>query len=171
MVTTPYTEFMMKLCRLLCFIGLFLFCAISFTSAALADQSKVAANVDNTAPAKTAKTNATPVYIEYEGTDTIGANLAFQLRERFNTSSLFLLTDKEQPKFVLLLRTEPEFECRPGAGSVYSLTWLYFEKKTTYNSYLQQELGVVTADTINATVTRVVDHTTGVAARYGSLLR
>lgn len=164
-------EFIMKLCRLPLFIAFVVFSALFFNSAAHADQGKVAANVDNTAPAKSPKPNATPVYIEYEGTDTIGANLAFQLRERFNTSSLFLLTDKEQPKFVLLLRTAPEFECRPGAGSVYAVTWLYFEKKTTYNSYLQQELGVVTADTIDSTVTRLVDHTTGIAARYGSLLR
>lgn len=135
-----------------------------------AEQDKIAAKVDNTSSVKQPKTNATPVYIEYEGTDTIGANLAFQLRERFNTSSLFLLTDKEQPKFILLLRSEPEFSCRPGAGSVYALTWLYFEKKTTYNSYLQQEVGVVTADSIDSTVTRIVDHTTGIAARYGSLL-
>lgn len=145
--------------------------SVALPNSAFADQNKVAANIDNSSQAKAAKANATPVYIEYEGTDTIGANLAFQLRERFNTSSLFLLTDKEQPKFVLMLRTVPEFECRPGAGSVYALTWFYYEKKTTYNSYLQQELGVITAETIDNVVTRIVDLTTGVAARYGSLLR
>ena len=166
----------MKYCRLpfLACLALFsacLFTRVLLTKVASADQSKLAANVDNSTQTKTAKTNATPVYIEYEGTDTIGANLAFQLRERFNTSSLFLLTDKERPKFVLLLRTVPEFECRPGAGSVYAVTWLYFEKKTTYNSYLQQELGVITADSLDSAVTRIVELTTGVAARYGSLLR
>ncbi len=161
----------MKLCRFSLLAVLFFLSAIAFNSVAMADQNKVAGNVDNSTQTKSTKTNATPVYIEYEGTDTIGANLAFQLRERFNTSSLFLLTDKEQPKFILLLRTAPEFECRPGAGSVYAVTWLYYEKKTTYNSYLQQEIGVITADTIDSSVTRLVDLTTGVVARYGSLLR
>ena len=161
----------MKLCRFSLLAVLFLLSAIAFTHVAMADQNKVAGNVDNSTQTKSAKTNAAPVYIEYEGTDTIGANLAFQLRERFNTSSLFLLTDKEQPKLILLLRTVPEFECRPGAGSVYAVTWLYYEKKTTYNSYLQQEIGVITADTIDSSVTRIVDLTTGVVARYGSLLR
>lgn len=171
MITTPYVEpAMNRLCLPLVLV-LFMFSLLSVSYPALADTAKTAANITNTPTGKPLKVNATPVYIEYEGTDTLGANLAFQLRDRFNSSSLFTLTDKDQPKFLLILRTTPEFTSRPAVGSVYAVTWLYYEKKTTYNSYLQQEIGVVAAEDLESVVAQIIEHTTGIAARYGSLLQ
>ena len=54
----------------------------------------------------------TPIAVEFEGTDSIGSRLATTLKERFNASNLFTLTDKDTPKIRVLLATTPEFPTR-----------------------------------------------------------
>ena len=56
---------------------------------------------------KPAKVDArsTPVWVELEGTDSIGARLGMRLKEAFNGSNLFSLTDKDIPKMRLLVST------------------------------------------------------------------
>ena len=104
--------------------------------------------------------------VELEGTDTIGAKLSFQLKEILNTSSLFSLTDKEQPKIRLLISTAPEFPSRPTVGSVYCVVWVYYERSTSFNSYLAREIGTVTMDEVPALAARLAERTSGLAAKY-----
>lgn len=83
---------------------------------------------------KPAKVDArsTPVWVELEGTDSIGARLGMRLKEAFNGSNLFSLTDKDMPKMRLLVSTQSEFPGRPGVGSVYSICWPSPRAKATW---------------------------------------
>ncbi|GFH62658.1 MAG: conserved hypothetical protein [Candidatus Desulfovibrio kirbyi] len=114
----------------------------------------------------------TVVTVQHEGSDSIGANLAMRLKERFNQSNLFTLNDDEEkdiPKLRLLISTEPEFPGRPNVGSIYSACWVFSQGKGYLGYLLSRDLGAATADDISALVNRLAERTDGIAARYSSL--
>lgn len=147
----------------------FFVCGNSLQTLAAESRTPATATVSNST-AQSIKKNAVAVYVELQGTDTIGSKLAYQLRERFNTSSQFLLTDKDQPKLQIIVATTPEFASRPEVGSAYSVTWLYYASTRSYSSYLTLEVGTVSGDAVEGLVDRLVEHTTGIAAKYSHLL-
>lgn len=150
---------------------LFLFMGVGLLPAeSFAAEAKAPAKADSSLALEEVKKNATPVYIEFNGTDSLGSQLAFQLRERFNTSSQFQLTNDEKPKFKIILSTVPEFSSRPSVGSVFSVIWLYYERENTYSSYLVQELGTVSAEEIDGLVARLMEKSVGISAKYSYLL-
>jgi hypothetical protein len=112
------------------------------------------------------KAGATPVEVELEGTDTLGAKLAFQLKELLNSGTLFVLTSQDTPKIRILLATATEFPSRPEAGSVYSAIWLYYERPTSFNSYLAREVGVIVPGGAEDLAVRLAERTAGIAAKY-----
>lgn len=112
------------------------------------------------------KAGATPIDVELEGTDTLGAKLAFQLKEQLNGGTLFNLTSQERPKIKIMLSTATEFSSRPEAGSVYAVVWLYYEKPTAFNSYLAREVGVITSGNVEDLAIRLAERTAGLAAKY-----
>ncbi|WP_051258045.1 hypothetical protein [Desulfovibrio cuneatus] len=124
-----------------------------------------------TADATQPKTPSTPVFVELEGTDTIGAKLSMQLQEMFNSGTLFTLTAKDEPKIRILISTKPEFTSRPGVGSAYSVIWLYHERSTAFTSYLASEVGVVSLDEVPALAMRIAERTTGLAAKYSYIFK
>jgi hypothetical protein len=112
------------------------------------------------------KAGATPVEVELEGTDALGAKLAFQFKELLNGGTLFLLTSQDTPKIRVLLATSPEFPSRPEVGSVYAALWLYYEKPTSFNSYLAREVGVISPGGVEDLAVRLAERTAGIAAKY-----
>ena len=122
------------------------------------------------APAKT-ETRNTAVAVVHEGADSIGARLATRLKERFNASNLFKLEERDQPKMRLLLNTTAEFSSRPGAGSVYSVTWVFSQSEGHLAYLLARDLGVLTAEDVDALTDSLVERTDGIGARYGYLFR
>lgn len=117
-------------------------------------------------PQAQAKTDATPVAVELEGTDTLGAKLSFQLKEVLNSSTLFNLTDKDMPKLRVIVSTTPEFSSRPEVGSAYAVVWVYYERATAFTSYLASEVGTVSAEGVTDLATRLAERTSGLAAKY-----
>lgn len=111
----------------------------------------------------------TAVAVEYEGTDSIGARLALRLKEHFNTASLFTLTEKNVPKIRVLLSTKPEFPSRPGVGSAYAVVWVFSQSEGTLRHYLAREIGLVTADDVDALALKIVERTDGLGVKYGYL--
>ena len=103
---------------------------------------------------KPAKVDArsTPVWVELEGTDSIGARLGMRLKEAFNGSNLFSLTDKDMPKMRLLVSTQSEFPGRPGVGSVYSICWTFTQGEGYLGYLLAREVGTLTYEEIDALV-------------------
>lgn len=114
---------------------------------------------------------ATQIAVEHDGADSIGARLAMRLKERFNTSSLFRLTEKDAPKVRILLSTAPEFPSRPGVGSAYAVVWAFSQSEGTLRHYLAREVGVVTAEDVDALADRLLERTDGIAVKYGYLFQ
>ena len=115
------------------------------------------------------KAGATPVAVEHDGTDTLGAKLAFRLKETFNSGTLFALSDNDAPKLQVIISSISEFPSRPGVGSVYYVIWLYSERSTVFSSYLAHDKGVVTPEDLDDLVARLASRTGGIAAKHSYL--
>ena len=111
----------------------------------------------------------TPVAVEYEGNDSLGARLNTRIKEILNASNLFALKDEDGPKIRLLISTVPEFSSRPGLGSAYAIVWAFSQKDANLRHYLAREVGVFTADEINDIAAKIVERTDTLAVRYGYL--
>lgn len=131
--------------------------SVCFTASALA----------NEAPGKVER--RTPVIVEFEGSDTIGAALFSRLQNELNSTNP--ANPQREAKFRILLSTASEFPSRPGVGSVYSVVWTLALSEGSMEYYLVRDLGVVTPDTVDAVVSRIISRTDGVSARYGYLDR
>jgi hypothetical protein len=143
--------------------------AQSSVRAPAAAEGNPAADTDTAkaAAAKEAiKAGATPIAVEHEGTDSLGAKLAYSLKEIFNSGTLFLLSDKDVPKLRILIASASEFSDRPGVGSIYSIVWLYSERSNVLSNYLAHETGVVTADTVAHIADRLAARSAGLAAKH-----
>lgn len=121
-------------------------------------------------PAKL-EARSTPVIVIHEGGDSIGARLATRLKESFNASNLFRLEEKNAPKLRLLLNTVSEFSSRPGAGSVYSITWIFSQSDEHLSYLLARDLGVLTLDEVDALSYRLVERTDGIGVKYSYLFK
>ncbi len=113
----------------------------------------------------------TPIAVEYEGTDSIGAQLVTRIKETLNGSNLFTLTDEDTPKLRLLISTAPEFPSRPGVGSAYAAVWVFSQSETTLRHYLMREVGVVTPGEVNDLAAKLVERTDALAVRYAYLFK
>ena len=140
--------------RLLSLLALLL--TICFVSPAVADEARKAER-------------RTPVVVEFEGADVLGATLFSRLQDTLNSTNP--AAPQREAKFRILLTTASEFPSRPGVGSVYAVVWTLALSEGSMEYYLVRDLGVVTPDTVDAVVTRIVSRTDGVAARYGYLDR
>lgn len=138
-----------------------------FASTSMAAPATAPAAVPNS-PAKV-DARVTAVDVQSEGTDSIGARLSTALKEKFNTSSLFRLGTDNEPKLVLLVRTNPEFPTRPQVGSVYSIIWVYSQKANYLPMLLGHEVGTVSMEDIDGLVARIVEKTDGLSVKYGYL--
>lgn len=125
------------------------------------------------APDKPARVDArvTPISVVLEGTDSIGARLGTKLKETFNSSNLFHLTEKDTPKMRLLVSTSPEFPSRPGIASVYSVCWVFSQGEGYLSFLLSRELGTVNSEDIDGLVAQLVEKTDGLSVKYASLLK
>ena len=122
------------------------------------------------APVKAAA-RSTAVAVIHEGIDSIGARLATRLKEKFNASNLFMLEEKDQPKMRLLLNTMAEFSSRPGAGSVYSITWAFSQSEGHLAYLLARDVGLLTMEELDALTDSLVARTDGISVKYGYLFK
>lgn len=111
----------------------------------------------------------TPIAVEFEGSDSLGSRLSTRIKEVFNSSNLFSLSEKDTPKLRMLISTTPEFPSRPGVGSAYAVVWVFSQSDTTLRHYLTREVGVLTPDEINDVASKLIERTDGLAVRYGYL--
>lgn len=111
----------------------------------------------------------TPVVVEFEGNDAIGAALFSRLQAAINSANP--ASPAREAKFRILLSTSSEFPSRPGVGSVYAVVWTLAMSEGSMEYYLVRDIGIVTPDTVDEVVKRIVNRTEGVSARYGYLDR
>ena len=168
---------------LACFIILatLAFCSLPAVAAQNPGQSQPQATQGNSAAdtataqqmaAKAAiKAEGTPVSVIHEGTDSLGAKLSYQLKEIFNSGTLFALNDKDEPKLQLIISTAAEFPSRPGVGSVYSVVWLYTERSTVLSNYLAHEVGAFSTDTLSTLADSLAARTSGLVAKHSYIFK
>ncbi len=111
----------------------------------------------------------TPVIVEFEGNDAIGAALFSRLKDVIDSANPASPT--REAKFRILLSTAAEFPSRPGVGSVYAVVWTLALSEGAMEYFLVRDIGVVTPDTVDEVVKLIVSRTDGVSARYGYLDR
>ena len=157
---------MRTLLRSFIFIGILALSVPAFTTPSDAADTKTLPN----RPSDVDQRN-TPVAVEMEGTDSIGARLATRLKETFNASNLFTLNSKDTPKLRVLIATAPEFPSRPSVGSAYSIVWLFSQSEGTLRHFLMHETGVVSAEDVDALAAKIAERTDGLAVRYGYLFQ
>lgn len=143
--------------------------AVAFCGTAFAAQTPAVPAPVSDKSAAVAVDRSTPVVVEHEGTDTLGAKLAFQLKGTFNASSLFTLTAKDEPKIKVLVSTVAEFPSRPHIASAYSVVWVFSQAEGTLGFLMERDVGLVSGDDIDALVAKIAERTDGVAAKYGFL--
>ena len=121
-------------------------------------------------PAKT-DSRVTVVSVTLDGSDSVGARLGMKLKEAFNSSNLFSLSEADSPKLRILVDTKSEFQfpSRPGVGSVYSVTWVFSQGEGYLPFLLSKEIGTLTMDEVDGLVARLVERTDGLSVKYGNL--
>ena len=142
--------------------------------APLAGEGNAAAETDSAklAAARAAmKADATPVSLEHDGTDTLGAKLTMLLKETFNTGTLLALNDSDVPKLQMFITTAPEFSSRPAVGSVYSVIWVYSERSNVLSNYLAHESGILTPEDLDGLAARLASRTAGIAAKHSYIFK
>ena len=147
-----------------------LFTSVGFGTAAGAENLATARDTVADTPSALGS-RSTVVAVEHDGSDTIGAQLSFELKGLFNRSSLFKLSEKDGPKIRLLLSTSSEFPSRPHIASAYAAVWTFSQGEGTLSFFLSREVGLVGADEVDSLAARLAEKTDGIAVRYGYLLQ
>ena len=130
--------------------------SLAFSAPAMADGTPV-------------KERRTPVLVEFEGVDVIGATLSAKLREELGKANP--ANPEREAVFRLMLSSASEFDTRPSAGSVYAVVWSFSPSGGSMEYYLARDMGVVTPDNMDNVIRRLIQRTEGVSARYGYLDR
>jgi|GEM_PF-1401434 len=167
----------------LCLLTIAVFCSVAAYAAQTppaavrapaASEGSPAADADSAklAEARAAmKADATPVAVEHEGVDTLGAKLVMQLKEIFNTGTLLALNNNDVPKLQMIVSTAPEFPSRPAVGSVYSVIWIYSERSNVLGNLLAHESGIVTPEDLDGLAARLASRTAGLAAKHSYIFK
>ena len=111
----------------------------------------------------------TPVAVEHDDADPVGARLAYRLKESLGRSSLMTPTNKDEKKLVIVLKTKEEFPGRPNLCSIYSVSWLFSSREGALKYFLASEAGIVDASGVDQTAEALLGRTDKLASAYGYL--
>ena len=164
-----YEEHTMKGRSLFALLVLGFVLSLALGAPALAAEGQAGGAIADTPAA--AASRSTAVSVEHDGTDTIGSKLSFETKGLFNRSSLFTLSEKDEPKLRLMLSTTSEFPSRPNIASAYAAVWTFSQGEGTLSFFLAREVGLVAAEDIDALVAHLAEKTDGIAVKYGYLLQ
>lgn len=125
----------------------------------------------NAAKAQAATNTPTPVVVEHDDADPLGARLAYHLKELLGRSSRMRPTDKDEKKLVLVLKTKEEFPGRPNLCSIYSISWLFASRDGALKYFLTSEAGIVDASGIDQTAETILAKTDKLTSTYSYLFQ
>ncbi len=111
----------------------------------------------------------TPVTVEHDDNDPVGARLAYRLKEQIGRSSLMVLTNKDEKKVVIVLKTKEEFPGRPNLSSIYAVSWLFSSREGSLKYFLTSEAGIVDNAGIDQAAEEILGKTDKLATTYGYL--
>jgi hypothetical protein len=136
------------------------------------DKAPPAAPTPAEAPQKKSESPAakkTSIAIEQDDVDPLGARLAYRLKEMLGRSSLMQLTNKDEKKIVIVIKTKEEFPGRPNLSSIYSISWLFSSREGSLKYFLTSEAGIVDSAGVDQTVEAILAKTDKLATTYGYL--
>jgi hypothetical protein len=139
--------------------------------AAKAPAPQAAPAASATGPQKTPDQTVrkTPVIVEHDDADPLGARLAYRIKELLARSALMGPTTKDEKKLVIVLKTREEFPGRPNLCSIYSVSWLFAARDGSLKYFLTSEVGIVDASGVDAAAEAILGQTAKLAATYGYL--
>ena len=111
----------------------------------------------------------TPVTIDHDDADPVGARLAYRLKELLGRSSLMVPTNRDEKKIVIILKTKEEFPGRPNLCSIYAVSWLFSSREGALKYYLASEAGIVDASAVDQAAEALLGRTDKLASTYGYL--
>lgn len=111
----------------------------------------------------------TPVAVDHDDSDPVGARLAYRIKELLGRSALMLPTNRDEKKLVLVIKTKEEFPGRPNLCSIYSVSWLFSSREGALKYFLAAEAGIVDASSVDQTAEALLGRTDKLAATYGYL--
>ena len=123
----------------------------------------------NATQIKTSKGSGFPIQVIHNDTDHLGIELAYNMRDAFNRSSLFDLTDSTTERIKLRITTKEEFADRPYMSSVYTLIWTFSYGEDVLDTYLDTETGFVDALSVDSLAKILVAQSHEVAREYAYL--
>lgn len=123
------------------------------------------------APKKTeeAAGKKTPVSIDHDDADPVGARLAYRVKELLGRSSLMVPTNRDEKKIVIVLKTKEEFPGRPNLCSIYAVSWLFSSREGSLKYFLASEAGIVDASNVDQAAEALLGRTDKLASTYGYL--
>ncbi|MGD9610502.1 MAG: hypothetical protein AB7U59_13930 [Desulfovibrionaceae bacterium] len=139
--------------------------------AAKAQAPQAAPAASATGPQKTPDQAArkTPVAVEHDDADPLGARLAYHVKELLGRSALMVPSTKDEKKLVIVLKTKEEFPGRPNLCSMYAVSWLFAAKEGSLKYFLTSEVGTVDASGVDAAAEAILGQTAKLAGTYGYL--
>ncbi|MHC1790198.1 hypothetical protein [Solidesulfovibrio sp.] len=111
----------------------------------------------------------TPVAIEHDDSDPVGARLAYRLKEQLGRSALMVPSNRDEKKLVIVIKTREEFPGRPNLCSIYAVSWLFSSREGALKYYLASEAGIVDAGGVDQTAEALLGRTDKLASTYGYL--
>ena len=111
----------------------------------------------------------TPVTLDHDDSDPVGARLAYRIKELLARSALMAPTNRDEKKLVLVIKTKEEFPGRPNLCSIYAVSWLFSSREGSLKYFLASEAGIVDASSVDQTAEALLGRTDKLAATYGYL--
>jgi len=111
----------------------------------------------------------TAVFVEHDDNDPVGARLAYRLKEMLGRSSLMQISNKDEKKIVIVLKTKEEFPGRPNLCSIYSVSWLFSSREGALKYFLTSEAGIADTTGVDQTAESILNKTDKLASTYGYL--
>ena len=133
--------------------------------------AQAAPSAPEAAPTKgdEAAVKKTPVTIEHDDSDPVGARLAYRIKELLGRSSLMVPTNRDEKKLVLVIKTKEECPGRPNLCSIYAASWLFSSREGSLKYFLASEAGIVDASSVDQTAEALLGRTDKLASTYGYL--
>ena len=132
---------------------------------------QAAPSAPEAAPKKAEEATAkkTPVTIDHDDSDPVGARLAYRIKELLARSALMAPTNRDEKKLVLVLKTKEEFPGRPNLCSIYAVSWLFSSREGSLKYFLASEAGIVDASSVDQTAEALLGRSDKLASTYGYL--
>ena len=95
--------------------------------------------------------------------------LALAIKEYLINSKIFKLSNANEKKIKIFIKTKEEFPKRPGLGSIYCVVWTYSASEDVLPLYLESIVGTVDFNQIKSVAEVIIYKTDEITSQYSYL--